>query len=202
MFAYCNNNSVNHTDSIGYDYVESIDTDGDGIPDCDVYSYSYECNIVIQISYNYSFSVSGEGKIYFLRNVHDPKQLDDPSNWPNGYDPSSDYLCIDSLNYKQNPNIHLHNSYMCSIEAKMLAITTEIEAYGKLQQNPELGWGREAREMVDEWKYHNWLAVSDEAKHVDFDRYEKNRNFIYFLNKGFKRVQWKVTYWLARLLFE
>ena len=138
----------------------------------------------------FTVHLAESGKIYFLTTITEPDDLDNPDNWPEGYDPTYDYLCIDSLNYEPDPNIHLHNSSNCWAEPKMLAITKEIEEYGNIHTNPNYGWGREAYEMVGEWQSHNNVifSFSKQAKHVDFDRNEKNKGFGYFLLKAFKRA--------------
>ena len=174
---------------MGQKYIESIDTNGDGEPDCEVYSYTFAANVTVAIDPYFSVHLAESGRIYFLTTITKTKDLDNPDNWPEGYDPTHDYLCIDSLNYEQDPNIHLHNSSNCWAEPKMIAITKEIEEYGNNHTNPAYGWGRESYEMVGEWKSHNnvLFSFSEQAKHVDFDRNEKNKGFGYFFFKAVKR---------------
>ena len=95
---------------MGQKYIESIDTNGDGEPDCEVYSYTFAANVTVAIDPYFSVHLAESGRIYFLTTITKTKDLDNPDNWPEGYDPTHDYLCIDSLNYEQDPNIHLHNS--------------------------------------------------------------------------------------------
>ena len=175
---------------MGQKYIESIDTNGDGEPDCEVYSYTFEADVVVNIDPCFTLHLSETGKIFFLTTITEPDDLDNQDNWPESYDPKHDYLCIDSLNYADDPNIHLHNSSNCWAEPKMLAITKEIEEYGNIHTNPQHGWGREAKEMVGEWQSHNnfLFSFSKQAKHVDFDKKEKNKGLGYFLLKGLKRA--------------
>ena len=189
MFAYCYNNPVIYRDSNGTDPVETIDIDGDGVVDCHVYEYNYSGYITGIMGTSASVPVSGSGKLYIYKGVSED-YLADPANKPAGFRDGVDFMVGDFIAASaEDPNIQVRDSYLCTVEPQMKAITAVLLEYAAGTE-----WKRTQKSLIKEWKEHNRYAIfSDRARHVDFNNAEEGKGFFYFLGKAIKNALKSVT---------
>ena len=187
MFAYCYNNPVIYRDSNGTDPVETIDINGDGVVDCHVYEYNYSGYITGIMGTSASVPVSGSGKLYIYNGVSED-YLADPANKPAGFRDGVDFMVGDFIAQK-DPNIQVRDSYLCTVEPQMKAITAVLLEYAAGTE-----WKRTQKSLIKEWKEHNRYAIfSDRARHVDFNNAEEGKGFFCFFGKAIKSALKSVT---------
>ncbi len=187
MFAYCNNNPIMFKDPNGSEPVETIDTDGDGKPDCYVYEYTFED--ILHLNYSpccADIPISGSGHIYIFQNT-DIDSLEKAEKllpcFVAGHDfVVGDFTRTSSGDKVDNPNIKVRNSFKVYAEAQMMAIADVLLEYGK-EYAPD--WKRTKDSLVTEWIHHNgYASFSERAKHVDFDNAEEGKGGWYFWGKA------------------
>lgn len=189
MFAYCYNNPVIYRDSNGTDPVETIDINGDGVVDCHVYEYNYSGYITGIMGTSASVPVSGSGKLYIYKGVSED-YLAGPANKPAGFRDGVDFMVGDFIAASaEDPNIQVRDSYLCTVEPQMKAITAVLLEYAAGTE-----WKRTQKSLIKEWKEHNRYAIfSDRARHVDFNNAEEGKGFFYFFGKAIKNALKSVT---------
>ena len=179
LYTYCGNRVICFRDSNGKSTQVScegnLDTDGDGIPDCQV--YTYRTSETYTIIGDWFYEEQYEGHVYFYSG-------DCPAVKPSDFNARYDAIVlVDTMG--SNPNMQVLSAH------KIRKVCRESVLLCMLSYDADnnTAWNRQLDELMVEWEGHSWCSMfSQSARDIDFDNAEANMPIEYFYLKAVYRV--------------
>jgi hypothetical protein len=168
MFAYCLNNPVCLSDSLGAAPTEAVDVDGDGKVDYYRYEYTYTYTIFVD---GIKMELTLAGNVYYFPNIRSPKNLNS-SDYPKDFDKKSDIIVG---NYVKTNDDGSKNPVLYAYQAQRLrahAYSSAIECMLQIDEDFNLGLERSHGSMMIEWGSHMILGGKfglSRTANIDFD---------------------------------
>ena len=191
MFAYCLNNPVCLSDSLGTAPTEAVDVDGDG--EIDYYRYEYTYSYVINID-GIEIELIYTGNVYYFPNIKSTKDLN-PSVYPADFNRKSDIMVGYYVKHNDdgslNPVIYAYQTQHSHIQAYDGAIACMLQ----IDEDFNLGVNRSNGSMKTEWLSHMvWggkFGVNRTAN-IDFDHDAEGLVFKDYWNMMWSEI-WKAV---------
>ena len=197
-YSYCLNRPTTQKDSGGCETCSAIDANSDGDIDYYVYTFTYtyeKAHLQPMWSINSYSTHAGPASNYVSTTKHtgcvylyygvDKDFFEDPSNMPEGFDPSCDIMIGDYLD-QSNPNLYAFQAQKLDITCRsgvLDVMETYVANRGKTQE-----WGRSRSSLELEWRVHDFFSVAKRCQDIDFDRNEEGYTWGDYFHKIWREI--------------